>query len=196
MKITFWWSLLLDIFFSIRVEISLVKVIYKILHVFFGHFIFVLEHLFFSQRHWKKQASPCKVSWFKWIKQTVDSTLNIWTHTQNDSHVWVNTSNIQKCIKLNHVIYSAAVKQQIALENMLKNKGVTSATHSQSSFTLSGRDSASMWNALALACTWAGALLSSHLAQVGLKMLHHRGPGLHSPTWNWIQLRQSGVIRL
>ena len=53
-----------------------------------------------------------------------------------------------------------------------------------------------MWNALVPACTCAGALRSSHLAQAGLKMLHHRGPGLHSPAWNWLQLHQSGVIRL
>ena len=52
------------------------------------------------------------------------------------------------------------------------------------------------WNTLVLACTCAGALQGSHLAQAGLKMLHHRGPGLHSPAWNWLQLHQSGVIRL
>lgn len=48
------------------------------------------------------------------------SVLNIWNSIQNDSCIWVNTSNIQKCIKLNHIIYSEAVKLQIALENMLK----------------------------------------------------------------------------
>ena len=36
-------------FFSMRVEIGLVKFIYKILCVFFGHSIFVLEHLFFHK---------------------------------------------------------------------------------------------------------------------------------------------------
>lgn len=55
-----------------------------------------------------------------WLLQRIDKILKIWKSIQNDNYIWVNTSNIQKCIKLNLVIYSEAVKLQIALENMLK----------------------------------------------------------------------------
>lgn len=47
--------------FSIRVEISLMKFIYKILHVFFEHFIFVLEHLFFHKDTGKSKLPLVKL---------------------------------------------------------------------------------------------------------------------------------------
>lgn len=88
------------------------------------------------QKKWKRKASPWKV----WILPTIDSILNIWNSISNDSCIGVNTSNIQKYIKLNHVIYSVAVKLQIALENVKKkkiNKEGTSTICPHSSFTLS-----------------------------------------------------------
>lgn len=87
------------------------------------------------QKNWKKKASPWKV----WILPTTDSILTIWNSISNDSCIGVNTSNIQKYIKVNHVIYSVAVKLQIALENVKKNnnKESTSTICPHSSFTLS-----------------------------------------------------------
>lgn len=86
--------------------------------------LFVVELLLRKKRKKTgKVSSPLKV----WLPQAIDSVLNIWNRIQNDSCIWVNTSNIQKCIKLNHVIYRVAVKLQIALENMFKkNLEVTS----------------------------------------------------------------------
>lgn len=92
----------------------LLKRMYR-LDVFAGHFMFVLESLF-KKRKQEKWSSPWKV----WLPQAIDSVPNIWNRIQDDSCIWVNTSNIQKCIKLNYVIYSVAVKLQIALGNMLK----------------------------------------------------------------------------
>ena len=47
--------------FSIRVEISLMKFIYKILHAFFGHFIFVIENLFFHKDTGKSKLPLVKL---------------------------------------------------------------------------------------------------------------------------------------